>query len=100
MNMKLLTTILALGAVAIGLSQQAPQAFRIPVRHADPWMIKAMLEGQAVRSPELSCAVGIGGLGAAVIAAINATGSILRDGILVVNAADNSLWWMPKPKKQ
>ncbi len=28
--------------------------FRLAIRHADPWMVKAMLEGQGPDSPELS----------------------------------------------
>jgi hypothetical protein len=69
-----------------------PAPIKIPVRHADPWMIKALLEGMAVQSPEMSSLPGFQGLGQN---AGNAVGSFIRGGRLVVNPTDNSLWFFP-----
>jgi hypothetical protein len=76
----------------MGLAAQTPRAVRIPVRHADPWMVKAMLEGLAVRTPEISTTGGLQGLGGQ---AANAAATFLRNGRLMVNPTDNSLWYIP-----
>ncbi len=78
-----------------GYAQESPHAFRIPVRHADPWMIKAMMEGRPIAAPELSASIGIGGMVGQMISAV---GSLIQNGVLIVNPTDNSLWWLPKPK--
>lgn len=94
---------LALSAIAMGASAQtAPggnasnrefgNPIRIPVRHADPWAIKFMLEGQSLVSPEVSTILAFNGVAPAAGAIANA---LFRNGILVVNAADNSLWFFP-----
>jgi hypothetical protein len=69
-----------------------PTPVRIPIRHADPWMVKALLEGIAVKSPEMSTLPGFQGLGQN---AANAAGGFLRGGSLRVNPTDNSLWFFP-----
>ncbi len=81
--------LLALAAIA---SADVPAPRRIPIRHADPWMVKALLEGMAVRSPEMSTMPGFQGLGQN---AANAVGSLVKGGRLVVNPTDNSLWFFP-----
>ncbi len=76
-------------------SLASAQLVRIPVRHADPWAIKAMMEGRPIVSPELSTLLNMmGQTGAAV--AVAATSNLLMGGVLFVNPTDNSLWWTPK----
>ena len=71
----------------------AQKAFRIPVRHADPYAIKAMMEGRPIQAPEISTILalsGQSGMGAAV-----AGTNLLMGGTLFVDPTDNSLWWVP-----
>jgi hypothetical protein len=77
-------------AVAQGRTR-AP--FRIQIRHADPWMVKAMLEGMPIRTPEISSLPGFAGVVAN--GANTGAGKLLQDGFLVVNPTDNSLWYYP-----
>lgn len=72
----------------------AGRAIRIPVLHADPWAIKAMMEGRPIVSPEISTLLMQSGqMGAA--GAVAAASNLLMGGTLFVNPTDNSLWWMP-----
>lgn len=89
MRLRLLS--LALAALPFSVASADATPFRIPVRHADPWMVKAMLEGIPVRSPEMSAMPGFQGLGQATNAAV----AFLQNGKLVVNPTDNSLWYFP-----
>lgn len=94
---KTIASFVAAIAAASALAQStAPTPYRIPVRHADPWAVKAMLEGIAVTSPETSAFIGFRGIGAA---ANNAAGRLIKEGILVVNPTDNSLWLFPAKGK-
>lgn len=71
---------------------------KLPIRHADPWAVKAMIEGSSITQPELSTIMGVLG-GTATTGANNRQGGnspLLQDGFLVVNPTDNSLWWYPK----
>lgn len=75
------------------------RAFRFGVRHADPYMIKSLLEGRHITSPEIGTILGVSGMSGAIgsaAAAANAAFSLLKDGVLLVNPTDNSLWWFPK----
>lgn len=72
-------------------SSKAP--YKIQIRHADPWMIKAMIEGMPIRTPEMSTLPGFAGIAAG--GAASAASSLLKDGFLVVNPTDNSLWYFP-----
>ena len=45
------------------LIQNATAPVRVPVRFADPWMIKAILEGREVRQPEISTIAATQGFG-------------------------------------
>ncbi len=64
------------------------------VLHADPWAIKAMMEGQPIVSPEISTLLlRMGQPGAA--GAVAAASNLLMGGTLFVNPTDNSLWWLP-----
>ena len=84
-----------------GNFQFGSKAFRIPVLRADPWVIKAQLEGNHILAPEMSTIIGFSGLGGAAGAAAgaaSAANTLIKNGTLVVNPTDNSLWWFPKPK--
>ena len=72
----------------------AGRAVRIPVRHADPWAIKAMMEGKPIVSPEISTLLMRMGQPAAA-GAVAAASDLLLGGTLFVNPTDNSLWWVP-----
>ncbi len=88
----------ALAVLSASALASGPRPIRIPVRHADPWAIKAMMEGRPIVSPEMSSIfLTMGQQGAAVAAAAAASANLLMDGILFVNPTDNSLWWYPKP---
>lgn len=82
-----------IGLSAFG-SAQWGRPIRIPVRHADPWAIKAMMEGRPLVSPELSVVLMVSGQ-TSLAGAAAAAANLLMDGFLVVNPTDNSLWWYP-----
>ncbi len=86
-----------LAAVAAGVPALAAQntrtPFKIQIRHADPWAVKALLEGNSLRSPELSTLPGFAGIMSN--GANAAQRQLLTDGFLVVNPTDNSLWYFP-----
>lgn len=84
----------SIGAVAQEAPKRSREPFRIRVRHADPWFVKAMLEGVAVSQPELSSIPGFQGIGQA---ATNGVRGLLSGGKLIVNPTDNSLWFYPDP---
>ncbi|RYG16829.1 hypothetical protein EON82_24570 [bacterium] len=88
-----LAAFTVLSAAALG--QTSPRPIRIAVRHADPYAIKAMLEGQPIVSPEISTLLGRMGQPAAA-GAVAAASNLLMGGVLFVNPTDNSLWWYPK----
>lgn len=74
------------------LPAQKKEPIRLQIRHADPWFVKAMLEGIPVQNPEISTLPGFAGLGNA---AGQGLGRFLSTGKLVVNPTDNSLWFFP-----
>lgn len=78
--------------LAMTLSVSA-QPVRLRIRHADPWMVKAMLEGQQVTAPEISTVWALNGM---MPAAGQAVQNYFARGRFVVNAADNSLWFFPE----
>lgn len=50
-------TVALLGFAIAGIpavASDVPQPVRFPIRHADPWFVKAMLEGQNPFAPEIS----------------------------------------------
>ena len=71
-----------------------PRPVRFAVRHADPWAIKAMMEGRPIVSPEISTLLLRMGQPAAAGAAAGAS-NLLMGGTLFVDPTDNSLWWIP-----
>lgn len=95
-NMKRLLPLLALavagGAIAQDLPKRTPVPIQFKIRHADPWFIKGLLEGQNLISPELSTIIGFMGFPEA---GTNAVNRLFTGGRLVVNPTDNSLWFFP-----
>jgi hypothetical protein len=89
--------ILALSLVL--LSALAPcqdaelRPIRIRVRHADPWAVVAMLQGQPVMSPEISTVIGILGFPTPPSPGF---GTLLPKGRLFINPGDNSIWFVPE----
>lgn len=104
--MKAITAMLLLVASAGAWTQSAPTPVRIPVRHADPWLIKALLEGREVRTPEISTVAALMGMaagpgGGAAAGAAGAGIPLFTGGRFVINPADNSLWWFPdRPRSE
>ena len=94
MKRVLLPSLVLLASFA-GAAQVKQKAIRIQVRHADPWFVKAMLEGQTLFSPELSTVLGFMGL---PTGAVNMIDKMFEGGTFIVNAADNSIWWIPTQK--
>lgn len=96
MTIMMLTAALAVAGT--GLKQQFDHApIRFAIHHADPWAIKAMLEGASLTSPEMSVLWAFGGGAGGTNAGAGAAGvPFLADGYLVVNPTDNSIWWYPK----
>jgi len=92
------TTLVALSFLALGSAySQDPRApYRIQIHHADPWAVKAMLEGMQITTPEISSIPGFKGITAAAGASMN---KLLKSGYLVVNPTDNSLWLFPDKAK-
>ena len=82
-----------LALLAVPALASAQRFYRIPVRHADPYAIKAMMEGRPLTSPEIStiaALTGQTGMGAAVTAA-----NLAQGGTFFVDPTDNSLCWVP-----
>lgn len=91
--------LIALGVIlmpfAFGQGSQIKlrrQPVQIRVRHADPWAIKAMLEGQSLQFPELSTVLAVMGMPPQ---ASQGGKPLFDDGKFIVNPADNSLWFIP-----
>ncbi len=104
--MKSLVSVgLSLGCAAVlsasgGTGRQTDNRvpIRLPIRHADPWAVKAMMEGSSITQPELSTILGVrgGAMGRNATNGQAGNSPLLQDGFLVVNPTDNSLWWYPK----
>lgn len=91
---------MAISLAGVAAAQQSSneeplRPFKFQIRHADPWFVKALIEGMPVPAPELSTVPGFAGL---LNRAAGTTMSLLKDGFLVVNPTDNSLWYYPKPR--
>lgn len=97
MNRIALATLLGLLAFS-ALAQQQPlprrrlDPVRITIRHADPWYVLAMIQGQPIVSPEMSTILGFAGLPQGMA---NAANSLFSGGRFLVNPTDNSLWFYP-----
>ncbi|HZH97482.1 MAG TPA: hypothetical protein VEX38_00805 [Fimbriimonadaceae bacterium] len=70
-----------------------PTVIRIPVFHADPYLIVALLEGRRVTQPELSSVFEFVG---APPAAGEALTNLFGRGKLIVNPTDNSILFFPE----
>jgi hypothetical protein len=97
--MKLAASLGLFGVLVTGAFCQArPIAdggfFRITVLHADPYLIKAMLEGTSVMQPELSTILNFAGVPDKDSELI--TSLFGGPGRIVVNPTDNSLLFFPK----
>lgn len=90
--MLLMALALTTGAMAQQLPGRAPTPIQFKVRHADPWFIKGLLEGQNLISPEVSTILGFMGF---PDAGANAVNKLFTGGRLVVNPTDNSIWFFP-----
>jgi len=90
----MLVGIWALSTVAqqLPLPRHRLDPVRIPIRHADPWYVLAMIQGTPVISPELSTILGFAGLPQGMAGAGN---SLFSGGRFNVNPTDNSLWFYP-----
>jgi hypothetical protein len=66
---------------------------RIRVMHADPWAMKALIEGTSISQPELSSILGFAGIPDRDSEMI--TSIFGGKGRLVVNPTDNSLLFFP-----
>jgi hypothetical protein len=67
---------------------------RMVVKHGDPWMVKALIEGIQISQPELSTILGFAGIPdqeSDLLASLFG-----RQGTLVVNPTDNSIIFFPK----
>lgn len=90
-------TLLALGILAVaalGFAQTAVTPVKIKVRHADPWMLVALLQGQPVISPEISTLMGFMGMPAPP--QTPGFGNLFPAGRVFVNPTDNSIWFVPE----
>jgi hypothetical protein len=95
MKRVLLLVVASLVASSVLASQERAKPLRIQIRRADPYFVKGMLEGRGLTSPELSTALDFMGLPGQIV---NVIDSLFKDGTFLVNAADNSLWWIPNPR--
>lgn len=95
----LLSFATCLAACVASAQGQEAAPVRIPIRHADPWFVKAMMEGEQLRFPEISTIMAISGMGPGGMQAGRQAGNALfSGGKLVVNPTDNSLWFFPDKK--
>lgn len=96
MKRLLILPLLLFAGLAMAQPVQDLKPIRIKVRHADPWFVKAMLEGQPMLSPEVSTLFNFMGLPSG---AANMIDKMFEGGTFIVNAADNSIWWIPTKKQ-
>lgn len=87
---RFLTALAVLAVAGAAFADRTP--VRLPIRHADPWLVKAMLEGIQIRTPEMSSLPGFAGL---MAGAANGAQGFIKNGFLMVNPTDNSLWFIP-----
>jgi len=91
--MKLFASLLLVG-LAGSLFAQGPTFYKIRVLHADPWAIKAMIEGTPINRPELSTILGFAGVPDKDSALIEEMFG--GKGRIEVNPTDNSLIFIPE----
>ncbi|HVL37997.1 MAG TPA: hypothetical protein VM328_01275 [Fimbriimonadaceae bacterium] len=91
-----LATVLFAGALSLAALAQDLRPVKIQIHRADPWAIKALLEGQSLMSPELSTVLRLFGAPAGMGPAMGTGTPWFPEGSLMVNPADNSLWFVPQ----
>jgi len=95
--MKLFGCLGLLLSLALWAHAQSPvgdNAFvRIYVKHADPWAMKALIEGTSISQPELSTILGFAGVPDKESSMIESIFG--KQGRLVVNPTDNSILFIP-----
>lgn len=67
---------------------------RYQVQHADPYLIVMLLTGQSPRMPEISTAAMFFGMPQQQ----QGGNWLIPEGTLIVNPADNSIWYVPKKR--
>ncbi len=91
--MKLFASLGFFAALAGSSFAQGQPFIKVRVYHADPWAVKALLEGVAFNQPELSTILGFAGVPDKESSLIE---SIFGGkGRLVVNSTDNSILFIP-----
>ena len=83
-----LIALTVFGTAAFG---QTKRLVRFRIMHADPYLVKSLLEGQGILSPEMSTMLDFVG---APAGAGDALRGLFKGGKFMVNAADNALFWI------
>lgn len=91
--MKLIAFCLAVSAFMLCRADVHPRAVRLPIRHADPYYVKAMLEAVPVIQPEIGTLIPFNPQAAAIASARAGANAIIKGGHFLVNPTDNSLWF-------
>lgn len=78
-------------ASQVPVPSQSLLPIRIPISHADPYLIMALLRGESPLSPELSAIPGFMGLGQPAAGGR----SLIEGGRILFNPTDNSIWFVP-----
>jgi len=66
------------------------RAVKIQVRHADPCLIVALIQGMQVQSPELSTILNFAGIPTTI-----PDDAFVPKGRMIVDPTDNSIWYLP-----
>jgi hypothetical protein len=93
----LIALCIALATASLAHAQEPKSQtnfYRVRVMSADPWFVKAMLEGVAINQPELSTILGFAGVPDQESALL--TGLLGGKGKIVVDPTDNSLIFIVK----
>lgn len=90
--MNALASLALLGSLLLAGQSEEPRPIKFQIRHADPWMIAALLQGQPVSQPEIST---LFGFLAPPPPPVNNVGSLLPPGRIIINPADNTIWFIP-----
>ena len=92
--MRTFSAIALMALASLSFGQTAVTPIKIKVRHADPWMLVALLQGEPVVSPEISTLMGFMGMPAPP--PTTGFGRLIPPGRIFVNPTDNSIWFVPE----